>query len=517
MTRDPAAGSAHGPAAGPASRPSPLAVATLLAALAVPAAIGALPLAHDDLFGHLSAGRWIVDHGRVPAADPFSFTRPGARWVSHEWGFSLAVYGVWGAGGPWALVGLSAALATALFAAIGGAALRRVPADRRAAAAPLVAALLLAAAWAVSLELFLRAALAGAVCFALLAIGLGRFRERPSAARGAAVAVLVLVWANLHSGVVLGLALVGLSAVDAASRQRRRVLPHLLLAAACAAAALANPHGIDALLYPFRLARLLADPASGFEAGHFAGGWPGRQAVLGALLAATLAGLFALARRGRRPSPGSPPARHGPLAGWELAALALFGAGSFATARLSVEFAVLLVPAAAAVGAALLGERAAPARRRGGRALAAAVLTAALVVASGTLAARPPGPVSPHFPAGAADFLRAHGLLGRAFHHQNWGGYLGWRLGTPVFWDGRNDVFAPLVRELATIPFARVAERYGVEVLILSPREIAQLAPELARGRWGLVYADGRAAVFLSRRAYPEVLERLEIRPPPPV
>jgi len=503
MTPDHPPGTANGPASGPGRRIPPLALAALVAAVAVPAAIGGLPLAHDDLFGHLLTGRWIVEHGRAPTADPLSFTLAGTPWVSHEWGFSLLVYGVWRAGGLWALVGLSAALAAGLFAAVAAAALRRVPTSSRAAAAPVLAAVLVATAWAVSLEIFLRAALAGALCFALLAAGIPWFRHRPSLVRGAALAALVLVWANLHSGMVFGLALVGLSALEAVVRTGRRAARDAALALACLAAALANPHGIETLLYPFQLAALLADPASGFEAGHFAGGWPGRGALLGVILLLTFAGLVALSRRGRRP----------PLAGWELAALAIFGGGSWATSRLSVELAVLLVPAATGVGAALLVGRAATPRRTL-RAVAAASLAAALVLLGGTLAARPAGAVASHFPSAATDFLRAEGLRDRTFHHQNWGGYLGWRLGIPVFWDGRNDVFAPLVREVTTTPFAEVADRYGVGILVLSPRELRQLAPELASGRWGLVHADRRAAVFLSRDAYPEALERLEIPPP---
>jgi len=502
MTSDPEPGTAIGRATGPAPAVSPLAVAALVAAVVVPAAIGGLPIAHDDLFGHLLTGRWIAEHGRAPAADPFSFTLPGAPWVSHEWGFSLLVHGVWRAGGLWGLVGLSAALAAALFATVAVTALRRAPPGSRAAA-PLAAALLVAAAWAVSPEIFLRAALAGAVCFALLAAGIPSFRRRRSLGRGAALAALVLVWANLHSGVVFGLALVGLSALDAAVRTGRRAVRDAALALACLGASLVNPHGIEALLYPFRLAALLADPASGFEAGHFAGGWRGREALLGVLVALTLAGLLVLARRGRRP-----------LDGWEAAALVLFGAGSWMTSRVSVELAVLLVPVATGVGAAILGERSATPRPRVVRAVAGAGLAVAVFLVGGTLAARPTGAVAPHFPSAAADFLRAEGLRGRTFNHQNWGGYLAWQLGIPIFWDGRNDVFAPLVREVTTTPFAEVADRYGVEVLVLSPREVRQLAPELASGRWGLVHLDRRSAVFLSRRAYPEALDRLEVRPP---
>ncbi len=49
------------------------------------------PLVHDDLFWHLRAGAWIAAHHRVPLVDLFSYTRQGARWITHSrWGFSLA-------------------------------------------------------------------------------------------------------------------------------------------------------------------------------------------------------------------------------------------------------------------------------------------------------------------------------------------------------------------------------------------------------------------------------------------
>ena len=51
-----------------------------------------------DISWHVAAGRWIMEHGGVPKADPFSFTMPGHPWVAHEWlpevvyalGFDLA-------------------------------------------------------------------------------------------------------------------------------------------------------------------------------------------------------------------------------------------------------------------------------------------------------------------------------------------------------------------------------------------------------------------------------------------
>ncbi len=38
-----------------------------------------------DYWWHLATGRWMLDHGRVPAVDPFSFTHFGQSWYAHEW------------------------------------------------------------------------------------------------------------------------------------------------------------------------------------------------------------------------------------------------------------------------------------------------------------------------------------------------------------------------------------------------------------------------------------------------
>ena len=50
-------------------------------ALALPVGV----LSDADTCWHLAAGRWIVEHGRVPDADAFSHCMPGAPWTAHEW------------------------------------------------------------------------------------------------------------------------------------------------------------------------------------------------------------------------------------------------------------------------------------------------------------------------------------------------------------------------------------------------------------------------------------------------
>jgi len=48
-------------------------------------AMTARPALDPDLWWHLRTGQWIVETGTVPHTDPFSFTRAGQPWVSHEW------------------------------------------------------------------------------------------------------------------------------------------------------------------------------------------------------------------------------------------------------------------------------------------------------------------------------------------------------------------------------------------------------------------------------------------------
>src|SRR5258708_8812580 len=98
-------------------------LAGLACALALPALLALAlawslqPLTHDDLFWHLRTGEWIAAHHRVPLVDPFSYTHHGARWITHEWGFSLLGFLVCRAAGAGGLVLLPAALAPGLFAA----------------------------------------------------------------------------------------------------------------------------------------------------------------------------------------------------------------------------------------------------------------------------------------------------------------------------------------------------------------------------------------------------------------
>lgn len=475
-----------------------------LAALAM--AWASLPLTHDDLFGHLRTGEHIVEHGQVPLTDPFSFTRPGARWVTHEWGFSLLAWAVWSLGGYPALI----AARTLLVLAIGWGIARRAFAEVDPdvpRSVPWLVLLLGLGLWMVAGELILRAALVSELFLALTLLFLTRFRQTGRRGWLAAVVFLFFLWANLHSGVIFGLFVLGLWALEAllagpAARRwpglaplfrAGRPRPYLIVLGATIPVTLLNPNGWEVWLYPFKLSRILFGSGIAWDLGHFAAADPRSNSAFLLLLVLLLAGVLPLRRLLT-------------LSFAEILGIVTFLALSFRSPRFLFHFAVLALPALYRLWA---GRPLSPLLRR---TLAAGVPAVLALVAATAWLEHPRRLIAPQLPEGAVRFLEAQGFRERVFNHQNHGGFLLWRRRESVFWDGRNDVFFSLVREVTTTPFPEVVEKYGVEALLIAEHDYPGIAPEIPE-RWGLVYWDDYSAVYLRRTPeHAELLGGLELR-----
>ena len=165
--------------------------------LAATLAIAIRPANDPDLWWHLATGRYIVGTGAIPREDVFSFTAAGHRWVTHEWLSDLMLYG----GFRWlGLNGLAL-----VFAAIitGSVALVYL----RCRARPVIAAgsLLLGAAatgmtWGVRPQVF-------TIMFVALFLHILEGGQGPKGRKLWVLPPLALVWGNLHSGFVAGLAI----------------------------------------------------------------------------------------------------------------------------------------------------------------------------------------------------------------------------------------------------------------------------------------------------------------------
>src|ERR1700751_1960990 len=207
-------------------------------------------LTDQEPFWHVAAGNWIIAHRAVPHVDVFSFSMAGKPWVAHEWLSEVilaSVYDLLGWGGLVVLAALVfAACLTVLLALL----LRYLP-----AAAALLGVI---GAFGLSIgHLHVRPHIFGLL---LLVIWLGalvsaRQKER---APPPALALVMLLWANLHGGFTLGLGLAVLFAGEALFEANDRPAFAAaargwgLFLALSAIAALATPNGLPGPPLSFR-------------------------------------------------------------------------------------------------------------------------------------------------------------------------------------------------------------------------------------------------------------------------
>src|SRR3954453_10170656 len=51
------------------------------------------PVTDPDIWWHLRVGQWVVEHGALPANDPFSLPGLDKPWVAYSWLYEVLVYG----------------------------------------------------------------------------------------------------------------------------------------------------------------------------------------------------------------------------------------------------------------------------------------------------------------------------------------------------------------------------------------------------------------------------------------
>ena len=495
----------------------------VVAALAAGAVIGSFQIANTSIGWHLASGRWILEEGAVPRADPFSLTASGTPWLDHEWLFQVVAALADGLGGAPALVLLRALAVAAL------AGLLLLIAVRSGLSPPAALLLALLCVAAARPRFFVRPELVTLLVVpACVWLFLSRHERRPLVWSGGLAALMVL-GANAHGGVlVVPFLLGGILAADAAQmlaarRPDRRALASGAAGVAVAAlAVLANPYGWRLWEAPFKLAHLVAQPHI-INPEWFAPTLRQTPALFVALAAAVIV----MGLRERR------------LARWAL--LAMAAALALRHVRNLGLFFVLLPLAAAPALATFraLAERAPAAgvRRRTELLAAAAALVLAVSIA---ISPRPGfgfGYAEGFYPEAACDFLDREGLPGAELYNDvRFGGYLIDRYWPQrqVFQDDRNEIHEALLAEIWSIfqasdaaAFTRLLERYGCDTALVRyhpPLRVQSPAGEASgmrgfsalwfpRSQWALVFWDDVAMVFVRRAAAPAgLLERSEYR-----
>ncbi len=479
------------------------------AALSLPAYL--IPIYNPDLFWHLSAGRWILEHRCLPRVDWLSFTMSGAPWLDFEWLAQLIFEAAWNLGGFGALWLLKGALLLGIWLVIDATLkLHELPAAARAAGLLLwsTAALMHAD---IRPELFSLLFFAGFL-YVLESLRLERTRMRGKDLAGALA--IFAIWADIHSGFLIGLTLIFIYGFVTAIEGKLRHFKDLAkFLAAAGLGTLCNPYGLG----PYEVA--WGHWKSSGELSRTIAEWHAMSIknpvywmfwlLLLMSIAVTVSGL---SRKGRRPFPWAAMLTTGILA---MGALSHERVASFF--NITAVFLICVV-------AATEGHRGLRALR-GGTALCAGI---ALWLIPGIYRG---GFFNGQFvPLKAAEFLaRQRRVIEplRVYNPWSWGGYLCWRLAPwhKVFGDGRYLCHAHLSREAqATAEAGRWREflsEQSIDAALLENLPITlptvKIYPDgvkkqfqrpfylfyLPREDWALTYWDEKSLFFVRRGTVP--------------
>jgi hypothetical protein len=208
---------------------------------------GADLLNDGDTFWHIATGQWILQHGAVPHVDPFSHTMPGAPWTAHEWLSEVLLATAQNIGGWTGVAALTGLMFSAAIAMLTRAVLKSLE--------PVYA--LLFATYAVLMTASHLLARPHILATPLMIIWLIELVRASDERRRPALWLLpvMMLWANMHGGFTLGLALIGpfaLEAVIAARQEQGAILmakSWAIFIALAVGSALVTPHGIQGIYY----------------------------------------------------------------------------------------------------------------------------------------------------------------------------------------------------------------------------------------------------------------------------
>jgi hypothetical protein len=468
----------------------------------------AQPLIDTDLWWHLANGRYILAHG-IPSVDVYSHTAVGHPWVVHEWLADVTFYGVYQGLGIAGLVLLSAVVITLAGWMVYRLLRRGGLGTNSAVVMGVVLMLATTPSWGARPQV-INFLFAGILCDRLLA-----YRERP----GRALYMLVpffLLWANLHSGYVVGLGLLAVFLAgeflqtvsarlrggrdEAVARLGRRDVRRLaIVLVAGVLAGFATPGGYRTVLFPF--GTLASSPIQGILAEWASPDfhtWQARLLLLSILV--LVAGCAGWVRLARMPDLT--------LVAWCLAGLTL----ALTSVRHVPIYAVAAAPLLGVAGSNLLagvGFKPRPPRRPTPAMATAnlAILAALSLGAVFFVGTRVSGPaidraVAAVEPVAATDYLLTHHLPGELYNDYSYGGWLIWKAQPdyPVYIDGRTEVYGDatfneyLITNQLNDGWQEPLDRHGVRTVMIGNGDRLKFLLE-AKG-WRLEYQDDLARIY---------------------
>jgi len=474
-------------------------------------------LGDSDTGWHIRAGDWILDHGRVPTTDFFSFTKPGQRWYAWEWLWEISFAWLNRHAGM-----LGVILVCIIVICLTSLLLFRLV--RKQIANDLIAfAVTLLAVFGMSLHFLTRPHLFS-MLFAVILLGMLESRRRAGRDVPWAAIPLIWLWVNVHPGFVAGIIILVaytggelVAALTSPQSDERRLLftrfqRYFLLSAASVAASLMNPYGYQLFVHMYAF---LSEPFTLHNVNEYmvvdfrlpAGRAFELMLMLGAPAAVAqarkrqFAPLFLyiawahLALTSQRNIPFFMIVMAPPVALWLEQVLATLAhpplpdwirRPAVAFERSGVEFSANdRIPRFYVISVAIL------------------VLLWLVLRAPGTPPSFQPGYDPTAYPDGALASLRQMDSSARLFTTDVWGGYLIYRLypHVRVFWDGRVDFYGTQYNQ-AALDTARgrpgwdktLAENHITNALVPINLPLAAILSESKN--WRPIYRDKTAVLF---------------------
>src|SRR5882724_377557 len=462
----------------------------------------ARPISDGDFWFHLKTGEYIIRTGMIPRTDLFSFTNYGRPWIAHGWLSGVVFYVLYSRLGFNALIFIFALLVALAFSIV----------FRRSDSHPFIAGFAtLLGVWTVLPTVGVRPRVFTLLLSSVFLAILTRYARSGTGRAIWWLVPLMALWANLHGGYLIGLALIALTVVGipldawAAGEKVQALWPRLrtlaIVMVGCVLAALLNPYGLR--IYTFPIGVLLSPVFQGVVVDWLSPDFHQPESL--PLLLLILLTIAALALSPKRVRPSE---------------LLFFLAALYATLK-SQRHLVLLVLVAVPLLADHLqnwlgstsfgksfGQPASPEATARQPILLSLLLLLPLVIFAVKLKSTlyaPPRQELVEVPLKAVDYLKENQITGNTFTDPNiWGGYVIWTLpNNPVYIDGRDVYTEAFVREYVEIVSGQADwrgpfDRYSVRMAIVTPKSL------LVRGlkestAWQQVFQDDMAVVFVRR------------------
>ena len=479
-------------------------------------------LGDGDTGWHIRTGEWILQNGRVPTTDFYSFTKPGQPWYAWEWLWDVVFAWLHQQAGMAAVVLASALVLCLTFALLFREVRRTCPNVLIAFGATLAATAGSSMHWLARPHLF--------TLLLVLVFWASLERAREGQTRWLFwLPVLTVLWTNLHAGFFVGIILIGCYAAGELTRwlvekdrgeakaALRSSQAYLITALAAAGATLVNPYfyHLHVHMYRFLTSSMHIRFINEYQSMNFQSNlarWYEPMIFLGAV-----AVVWSLSQKRF--------AHAFVLAGW-------LHLGLFAVRNMPIYLILAAPIVALTVHELLLRLGSAPlapwisrtvknfeesaagigALDRQSRVYAvsaAGFLAIALVFYAPWAPAKFRAEYDPlGYPAKALDVIRGDEFSKSVFTCDDWGDYLIYRLypKTRVFVDGRFDLYGEKFTQKyvdlmnGKNGWEQTLQEYGVDTALL-PVDTPLTSVLKECRRWRPVYDDGTAIVFRSETA----------------